>query len=231
MHALYHSANHKFCQSYVLLSYVLSITRRVLRGCRRYFVELIVIKGDCNGEDFVVIIYCMLLTRRLRFGFGFNILNGLKNLKSAVLAPRKHLKALVEPSGIEYSVQTNLTAEGFDEVSSEWQAHFAGNPFDLQTFNYLEGAQLTNFGTIDNPCVVFSADAPYRFVGCTGPQNEDDYESHELLWLMLREGPLQRCQGCGQVFKLVRLRNEYSNEMDYYAPNFYYQAWQDMGEH
>ena len=47
---------------------------------------------------------------------------------------------------------------------------------------------------------------------------------------MLREGPLQRCQGCGQVFKLVRLRNEYSNEMDYYSPNFYIQNWQDMGE-
>lgn len=54
---------------------------------------------------------------------------------------------------------------------------------------------------------MFTADAPFRYVGCTGPQNEDDYESHELLWMMLREGPLQRCMVCGQVFKLVRLRN------------------------
>ena len=40
-------------------------------------------------------------------------------------------------------------------------AHFGGNPFDLQTYNYLEGVQLTNFGTVDNPTVVFTADAPF----------------------------------------------------------------------
>lgn len=47
---------------------------------------------------------------------------------------------------------------------------------------------------------------------------------------MLREGPLQRCMYCGQVFKLVRLRNEFSSEMDYYSPNFNVQWWQDMPE-
>lgn len=61
--------------------------------------------------------------------------------------------------------------------------------------------------------------------------NEDDYEGHELLIFMLREGSLQRCQSCGQVFKLVRLRNEYSPEMDYYAPNFHPYDMQEMGEH
>lgn len=95
----------------------------------------------------------------------------------------------------------------------------------------MESAQLANFGTVDNPLVVFTADAPFRYVGCTGPQNEDDYESHELLWLMLREGPLQRCMVCGQVFKLVRLRNEFSSEMDYYMPNFNQLWFQDLGEH
>jgi len=47
---------------------------------------------------------------------------------------------------------------------------------------------------------------------------------------MLREGPLQRCGVCGQVFKLVRLRNEFSSEMDYYMPNFNQLWYQDMGE-
>lgn len=48
---------------------------------------------------------------------------------------------------------------------------------------------------------------------------------------MLREGPLQRCAVCGQVFKLVRLRNEFSSEMDYYMSNFNKLWYQDMGEH
>lgn len=106
-------------------------------------------------------------------------------------------------------------------MSQEWQTMVASNPFDLMTFNFLENAQLANFGTVDNPLVIFTADAPFRFVNCTGPQNEDDYEGHEPMWIMLREGPLQRCGVCGQVFKLVRLRNEHSAEMDYYISNFH----------
>lgn len=172
----------------------------------------------------------MLLSRRLKFGMSFDIFGTIRNAKEAFLAPRKHIKAFMEPSGSEHSIQTNLTADGFDEVSSEWQAHFGGNPFDLQTYSYLEGVQLTNFGTVDNPTVIFTADAPFRFVGCTGPTNEDDYESHELMYFLLREGPLQRCMYCGQVFKLVRLRNEFSTEMDYYSPNFNLLPWQDMCE-
>lgn len=87
-----------------------------------------------------------------------------------------------------------------------------------------------NFGTVDNPLVIFTADAPFRYVNCTGLQNEDDYEGHEPMWLMLREGPLQRCCICGQVFKLVRLRSENSAEMDYYLPNFHPYEYQEMGE-
>lgn len=171
-----------------------------------------------------------MLTKVIKHNFGFNILNAFKGIKEAVTAPIKHAKALTEPTGNYYSPQTNTTEEAFDEVSQEWQAHVGTNPFDIQTFNALENAQLANFGTVDNPLVVFTADAPFRYVGCTGPQNEDDYESHELFWLMLREGPLQRCAVCGQVFKLVRLRNEYSPEMDYYIPNFNKLWYEEMGE-
>lgn len=60
--------------------------------------------------------------------------------------------------------------------------------------------------------------------------NEDDYESHELMMFMLREGPLQRCASCGQVFKLVRLRNEFSPEQDYYSSNFIPYEMQEMSE-
>jgi hypothetical protein len=27
--------------------------------------------------------------------------------------------------------------------------------------------------------LIFTSDAPFRYVGCTGPTNEDDYEGHE----------------------------------------------------
>ena len=52
----------------------------------------------------------MLLARRLKFSMSFNILNSFRNAKEALLAPRKHFKANFEPTGKEYSRQTNLTA-------------------------------------------------------------------------------------------------------------------------
>lgn len=152
----------------------------------------------------------MLLSRSLRYSFSFNIVTAFQGIKNALKAPYRFLKTNFEPEGIYNSAYINTTAEAVDDVSTEWQAHVVQNPYDLHVMNYFESVQLTNFGTVDNPCVVFSADAPFRFVGCSGPQCEDDYEGHELMWFMLREGPLQRCMLCGQVFKLVRLRDEYS---------------------
>jgi hypothetical protein len=52
---------------------------------------------------------------------------------------------------------------------------FAQTPFETQVFNFLSAVQLANFGTVDNPYVVFTADLPFRYVGCTGQTNEEDY--------------------------------------------------------
>ena len=67
----------------------------------------------------------------------------------------------------------------------------------------------------------FDIEVLCRYVGCTGLQNEDDYEQHELMMFMLREGPLQRCPMCGQVFKLIRLRHEWTEEMVFYRSCFH----------
>jgi len=132
------------------------------------------------------------------------------------MAPRKHTKMLFEPEGIDKQTWGNQTAEAFDEVSAEWQAAIVQNTYDTHTQQYLDNHTQPNFGTVDNPHVIVTSDAPFRYVGCSGQPNEDDYEGHEFLVFMLREGPLQRCPSCGQVYKLVRLRNEHSEEMEYY---------------
>ena len=119
-----------------------------------------------------------------------NLSNSWNRLKKTVTAPRKHLKRLFQSEPGHNSPLTNTTAEAFDEVSQEWQALIIGNPYDLQTYNYLEQVSSNNFGTVDNPHVVFTADAPFRYVVCCGPADIDDYEGHEALYFMLREGPL-----------------------------------------
>jgi hypothetical protein len=173
---------------------------------------------------------------QLRRGFSsatsgkFNIFSSFSHLKSFVSTPLRHLKRSIQPTGSSYSPQTNTTSDAFEEVAHEWQALIVGNPYDVNVFNYLEAVAQTNFGTVDNPHVVFTSDAPFRYVGCSGQPNEDDYEGHEFMLFMLREGPLQRCAGCGQVFKLVRLRDEYTPEMDYYTSGFLPYEVQEMSE-
>lgn len=43
---------------------------------------------------------------------------------------------------------------------------------------------------------------------------------HEKMFYFLREGALNRCHLCGQVFKLVRLKDEFSELQDYYSLMF-----------
>jgi hypothetical protein len=47
-----------------------------------------------------------MLTRTIKQAFSFNIVNALKDLKNAIRAPVKHIKAATEPTGNYYSVKT-----------------------------------------------------------------------------------------------------------------------------
>lgn len=92
----------------------------------------------------------------------FNITNAFQRIKSAVRSPIKHIKRNIEPSANDYNPLTNTTEEAFDEVAQEWQALIVGNPYDVNTMNMLEQSMIMNFGTVDNPHVIFTSDAPFR---------------------------------------------------------------------
>mmetsp|Transcript_42751 Transcript_42751/g.65702 ORF Transcript_42751/g.65702 Transcript_42751/m.65702 type:complete len:483 (+) Transcript_42751:287-1735(+) len=78
----------------------------------------------------------------------------------------------------------------------------------------------SQFGTIDNPVLIFTSDSSWRIVICMGPGVEDDSSAHEKIYYFVREGPIHRCHVCGQCFKIVRLKDEPSEENDYYATMF-----------
>lgn len=118
----------------------------------------------------------------------------------------------------------------FDEEGAEWQALITQNSYEANIFMNLDMPQLQNFGTVDNPHLIYTSEVPFRFVACAGPPSEDDFEYHENLWFLLREGPLQRCTACGQVFKLVRLRDEFSPENDYYMTGLTQSLAEEYGE-
>lgn len=47
---------------------------------------------------------------------------------------------------------------------------------------------------------------------------------------MVREGAIHRCQVCGQCFKIVRLKDEYSELQDYYSMMFAQMSHFDVAE-
>jgi len=156
----------------------------------------------------------------------FGLIQGFKKIWSV---PKSHLESMVTAKGGNNNMLQNATTL-FDDMASEWQSVFVENTYELSTFQSFDAVSQGNFGTVDNPHLIFTSDIPFRFVGCTGPPNEDDYEGHELIFFLLREGPLQRCQSCGQVFKLVRLRDEFSTENDYYQSQFFKQDYNELGD-
>lgn len=84
----------------------------------------------------------------------------------------------------------------------------------------MESTVHSQFGTVDNPVLIFTSDSSWRIVICMGPGIEDDAHSHEKIFYMVHEGPINRCAVCGQCFKIVRLKDEFSEEMDYYGMMF-----------
>ena len=123
------------------------------------------------------------------------------------------------------SSETNL----FDEDAAEVRAMVTQNPFDLEIFMGDTNPQ-KNFGTVDNPVLLFSANVGWRYVMCTGMNDEDEGLSHTGVWFILREGPIHRCSHCGQCFKLLNLKDEISEENDYYTHHYMPILEEEMGD-
>mmetsp|Transcript_5611 Transcript_5611/g.9666 ORF Transcript_5611/g.9666 Transcript_5611/m.9666 type:complete len:135 (+) Transcript_5611:292-696(+) len=90
----------------------------------------------------------------------------------------------------------------------------------MNQWHEMEATVHSQFGTIDNPVLIFTSDSSWRIVICMGPGVEDDSYAHEKMYYFVREGPMNRCNVCGQCFKIVRLKNGPTVENDYYATMF-----------
>ena len=156
----------------------------------------------------------------------FGIFSSMKSLGNSI----KHIEKLTIQPTEEDNQTLSHTNFRFDEEAAEWQALITKNSYEEMIFLNQDMPQLQNFGTVDNPHIIYTSEVPFRFVACTGPPSEDDFEYHEVMWMLLRNGPLQRCGGCGQVFKLVILRDEFSAENDYHTTGLTENDVEFMGE-
>lgn len=139
-----------------------------------------------------------------------------EKLKDRFNVPLRHIQSFVEPDGYNYQSQMPEAYRLHGNTAATFSAKLTQNAFELNQWHEMESVVHTNFGTIDNPALIFTSDSSWRIVICMGPGIEDDAHSHEKIFYMVREGPINRCQVCGQCFKVVRLKDEYTEEQDYY---------------
>lgn len=145
--------------------------------------------------------------KRLSFGVFRKIKRHFDNL----LAPTHtdYSSAIVDPNT---SMYTNVR---------QFQAFLTKNAYDMAIFNEYDLWPHTNFGTIDNPLLIFSADASWRLVLCGGPGSEEESSAHEKMSFIVREGPIHRCSFCGQCFKLIRLKDHPTDEKNMYYSSIF----------
>ena len=75
---------------------------------------------------------------------------------------KRHFEALVEPDGSYTNsaiVDSNLAMY---TNMRQFQAYLTKNAYDMSIMNEYDLWPHTNFGTLDNPSLIFSADASWR---------------------------------------------------------------------
>jgi Cytochrome c oxidase subunit Vb len=166
-----------------------------------------------------------------RTGFVRQPSRGLFNFRSILDSLKAQYDHAIEPGDARSNPNTLEMSETelFDEDAHEVQAMVTNNTFDLEIMMGDTNPQ-RNFGTIDNPVLIFSANVGWRYVMCTGLNEEDEGLSHVGVWFILREGPMHRCAHCGQCFKLVNLKDEISEENDYYLEHYMPILEEEMGD-
>jgi hypothetical protein len=105
-------------------------------------------------------------------------------------------------------------------TAANLSASITHNSLEMNQWHEMEATVHSQFGTVDNPVLIFTSDSSWRIVICMGPAIEDDSHSHEKMFYFVREGPINRCHICGQCFKIVRLKDEASELNDYYSTMF-----------
>lgn len=75
---------------------------------------------------------------------------------------QRHMNALIAPSGKDVTsslIDTNLSMY---TNTRQFQAYLTNNAYDMSVHNEYDLWPHTNFGTIDNPLLIFSADTNWR---------------------------------------------------------------------
>jgi len=144
----------------------------------------------------------------------------MDRVKDKLQQPLRHFKSFMEPDGQNYESQLPDGYRLHGNSAANFSAYITRNSLEMNQWHEMEATVHSQFGTVDNPVLIFTSDSSWRIVICMGPAIEDDSHSHEKMFYFVREGPINRCHICGQCFKIVRLKDEASDLNDYYSTMF-----------
>ena len=83
-------------------------------------------------------------------------------MKETINTPFRHFKTFFEPDGINYSTQAPETAKLHGNTAMTFNAYLAQNSIDLNNWHEMENTVHSQFGTVDNPVLIFSSDSAWR---------------------------------------------------------------------
>ena len=84
------------------------------------------------------------------------VAEGLLHPGFASLTPFRHLNAFFEPEGKDYESQLPNTTVNTGNTNMNFDAYLTENALDLNTWHDMEASQHHQFGTVDNPVLVFT---------------------------------------------------------------------------
>lgn len=116
-----------------------------------------------------------------------------EKIKDRFRTPIKHIESFMEPGG---NAEQSQMPEGYrlhGNSAASFSASLTQNSIELNQWHEMEATVHSQFGTVDNPVLIFTSDSSWRIVICMGPGIEDDSHSHEKIYYMVREGPINRC--------------------------------------
>ena len=137
-------------------------------------------------------------------------LSVFQQVKERLAIPYRHIQSFAEPDGTNWESALPDGYRQHGNTAANLSAYVTGNSFEMHQWHEMEATVHSQFGTIDNPVLIFTSDSSWRIVICMGPGVEDESHTHEKMYYMVREGPIHRCHLCGQCFKIVRLKDEES---------------------
>lgn len=126
-----------------------------------------------------------------------NYFSFVDKLRDRFNKPWRHFQSFMEPDGMNMQSQLPEGYRLHGNTAASFSAYITQNSIELNQWHEMESVVHSQFGTIDNPVLIFTSDSSWRVVICAGPGIEDDSMAHEKMYYFVREGPIHRCQICG----------------------------------